>query len=309
MKYRILSLISALFLLTFTSCKTTKNTTKSSESEDLTNALLWEMKIDGVEKPSYIFGTIHMINKEDYFLPNGTLSAIEASEKMIYEIDIADMTDMSSLMGIMGKIFMKDGKTLSDLISKEDFVIVSEHFKDLGLPMMMLEKIKPMFLSAFAYGDMDPTSMQSGDIKSYEMELYDIAKSRNMETGGLETIDFQISVFDSIPYEAQAKMLVETIKAGDTENDEFKIMTEMYKSQKINEMVSMISDEDSGYSEYEDILLVKRNESWIPQMIANAKAQPTFFAVGAGHLAGKSGVLKLLMKEGVTLKPLSQVKK
>lgn len=308
MNSKILSLIGILYLLSFTSCKTTKKVTDNTDSAELTNALLWEMKVDGVEQPSYVYGTIHMIDKESYFLPDGTLSAIESTQKMIFEIDIAEMSDMSAMMGIMGKIFMKDNKTLSDLITKAEYEIVTDHFKDLGLPMMMLEKIKPMFLSAFAYGDMDPTSMQSGDIKSYEMEFYEMAKSRNMATGGLETIDFQISVFDSIPYEAQAKMLVETIKAGDTDNDEFKIMTDMYTAQNINAMVSMISDEESGYADYEDILLVKRNKAWIPQMIENAKLQPTFFAVGAGHLAGKNGVLMLLMKEGVTLTPISQIK-
>lgn len=290
-------------ILFVSSCKSSKSVAPSADQLD--NALLWEMKVEGSPSPSYVYGTIHMIPKDDYFLPDGTLSAIEASQKMIFEIDIADMNDMGALMGIMGKIFMKDGKTLSDLLSKEDYDMVAGHFKDMGLPMMMLEKIKPMFLSAFTMGDMDPNSMQNGDIKSYEMEFYDIASSKNMETGGLETIDFQISVFDSIPYEDQAKMLVDGLKSSDVGNDEFKVMTDMYKSQNINAMVSMISDEESGYAEYEDILLVKRNKAWIPQMLDHAKAQPTFFAVGAGHLAGKNGVLNLLKKEGVTLTPLS----
>ena len=304
---KALKLLPILVLLIFASCKTRKNIA-SSETTALENALLWEMKVDGTDNISYVYGTIHMINKSDYFLPNGTLTAIENSDKMIFEIDIADMNDMSALMGIMGKIFMKDGVTLQELISEEDYKVVTDHFADMGLPMMMLNKIKPMFLSAFAYADLDPNSMNTGDIKSYEMEFYDMAESKNMPTGGLETIDFQISVFDSIPYKDQAQLLVETIKSSDTSNDEFKIMTDMYKRQDINSMVSMISEEESGYADYEDILLVKRNIAWIPQMINEANNQPTFFAVGAGHLGGKNGVINLLRKEGVSIKPILQSK-
>ena len=298
--------IALSVLLAFTSCKTSKKST-TEENPILENALLWEMTIDGVDEPSYVYGTIHMIGKEDYYLPQGTLSAIESSDKMVFEIDMASMSDMSSLMGIMGKIFMKGNKTLKDLLSEEDYKTVKAHFSDIGLPMMMLERIKPMFLSAFAYGDMDPSSMQTGEIKSYEMEFYDMAKSRNMSSGGLETIDFQLSVFDSIPYEDQAQLLVETIKSSDTENDEFKEMVDMYKAQDINTMGSMFKEEENGYSDYEDILLVKRNKAWIPQMISDAKTQPTFFAVGAGHLGGKFGVINLLKQEGVKMKPISNI--
>jgi uncharacterized protein YbaP (TraB family) len=294
-------------LIAFTSCHTSKKGIQNNDPS-LENALLWEISIDGVEKPSYLFGTIHMIGQEDYFLPQGTLTGIENTEKMVFEIDMASMTDMSNLMGIMGKIFMKDNKTLKDLLSEEDYASVKDHFSDLGLPMMMLDRIKPMFLSAFTFGDMNPGSMQTGEIKSYEMELFSIAQSRNMTSGGLETIDFQISVFDSIPCEDQAQLLMETIKSSNTENDEFKEMVNLYKAQDINAMGSMFSEEESGYADYEDVLLIKRNKAWIPQMIETAKEQPTFFAVGAGHLGGKFGVINLLTQEGVKMKPLSHIK-
>ena len=68
------------------------------------------------------------------------------------------------------------------------------------LPIFFLfERIKPMFLSAFASADMNPSSIKEGSIKSYEMEFYEISQNRGMTTDGLETIDFQVSVFDSIP--------------------------------------------------------------------------------------------------------------
>lgn len=314
MKLRLRHLMFAFLTLVFiaTSCKTTKDAVsdkmEQSDYKPLTDALLWKIEGNGLTKPSYLYGTIHLIDAEDYFLPNGTLAAIDNTQKMVFEIDMNEMSDMGAMMGMMSKAFMKDGKSLKDLISEEDYKLVDAHFKKLGLPLMMLERMKPMFLTVFASGDMDPAGLQTGAMKSYEMEFLEIAKNADKPVAGLETIEFQLSVFDSIPYEAQAEMLVETVKTGGAGSSEFTEMVNMYKDQKINAMVSMISDEDEQLSEYEDVLLTKRNEAWISGMKTMMNEMPTFFAVGAGHLAGTKGVINLLRKEGFTLTPLSHEK-
>lgn len=303
MRYNFKNLMFiTIAFFTLSNCKTAKGI--EVKDENIEDALLWKITGKGVTKPSYIYGTIHMIPSNEYFLPQGTLTAIDQCEKMIFEIDMADMSDMSSLMGIMDKIFMNNDVTLKTLLTSEEYKLVEDKFSSLGLPMFMLDKIKPMFLSAMTYGDMSPTSIQDGSIKSYEMEFYDMAKQRKMDTGGLETIEFQLSVFDSIPYPVQAKMLVESLKSTDSEDDEFQKMIALYKGQRINEMIEMIGSDESGLSGYEDILVKKRNEMWIDQIISNAREKQVFFAVGAGHLAGKNGVIRLLREKGMKLTPI-----
>jgi len=287
------------------SCKTNKSLTDNKELE---NALLWKIEGNDLSTPSYLYGTIHMIDAKDYFLPEGTLAAIDASEKMVFEIDMNEMNDMSKIMGIMSQAFMADNLSLEDLISEEDYKLVDEHFQEVGLPLAMLKRLKPMFLTVFASSDMDPNGLQMGSLKSYEMEFAEMANDANMETGGLETIEFQMGVFDEIPYEAQAEMLVEAIKNADAGTDEFDVMTELYLTQNINGMVTMIGDEDKELAKYEDILLHKRNRAWIPQMATMMKEGPVFFAVGAGHLGGPIGVITLLKNEGYKLTPISNVK-
>ena len=310
LKY-VLYILLAIAIAT-TSCKTTKEVVVEKVEADsyksLTDALLWKIEGNGLTSPSYLYGTIHLIDAEDYYLPSGTLTAIDNTQKMVFEINMDELGDMGAMMGLMNKAFMNDNQTLKDLISEEDYKLVDAHFSKLGLPLMLLDRIKPMFLSVFASGDMDPTGIQTGAMKSYEMEFLEIAKNSGKPVAGLETIEFQLSVFDSIPYKAQADMLVETIKSGGTENDEFEVMIKMYKEQKINDMVAMISDESEQLSEYEDILLNTRNEAWISGMKTMMNEMPTFFAVGAGHLAGQRGVINLLRKEGYTLTPLSHIK-
>jgi uncharacterized protein YbaP (TraB family) len=271
--------------------------------QPLEKSLLWEIKGPGIEKPSYLYGTIHLIDAKKYFLPAGTMSAFEASKKVFFEIDMKEMTDISKLMGMMNKLFMKDGKTLKDLVSADEYKMISDHFQKKGLPMFMFERMKPMFLSVFANMDMDPSGLKSGSMKSYEMEFMEMAEDTKKETGGLESIDFQISLFDEIPYDAQAKMLVDAIKSETSDGDsEFKKMTDLYLKQDIDGMLTMISSEEA-MTGFEDKLVSGRNKNWIPLIIEASKKSPSFFAVGAGHLGGPDGVIHLLKKQGYSVKP------
>jgi len=79
----------------------------------------------------------------------------------------------------------------------------------------------------------------------------------------------------------------------------------MYLKQDINSMANMISEEDKNTEGFEEKLLTKRNENWIPLIIEGAKKGSVFYAVGAGHLGGPKGVINLLRKEGIRVIPLS----
>lgn len=303
---QITSLLFVLFvafgqLLAQPATSQATSTTAPTKDE---NALLWRISGKGLATASYLYGTIHMIGKEDFFLTDSTRSAIDRAKLVTFEINMEDMMDLSSQLGLMMKSFMNDGKSLKDLLSKEDYDLVKAHFDKQGLPIFLFERMKPMFLTVMA--DMDMSDLGGGlggdgDMVSYEMKIMDIAQQNKAKIGGLETAEYQMSMFDSIPYQDQAKMLVETIKAsgGGGEGDEqFAEMVKLYKSQDIVGMVSMMGEEDSGIGGYEDLLLNQRNRNWIPIMGEMMGKQPTFFAVGAGHLAGDQGVISLLRKDG-----------
>ncbi|MEM6362673.1 MAG: TraB/GumN family protein, partial [Bacteroidota bacterium] len=48
----------------------------------------------------------------------------------------------------------------------------------------------------------------------------------------------------------------------------------------------------------------QRNEEWLPKMIGYMQQAPTFFAIGASHLADEKGLLSLLEKQGYQLRPV-----
>ena len=306
-KYILILFVIGSFLF---GCKTQQSSLQSENETALTTweptekALLWTITKKGY-KASYLFGTIHLISEENYFLPRLTKESIAVCDKIVFEINMDEMTDLSAQMGILSKAFMNDGMRLSDLLSDQDYELVSDHFADLGLPMMMLERIKPMFLTVLVGEDMDPGMLQNGSMLSYEIELDKLASVKGLEKGGLETIDYQVSLFDKIPYSDQAEMLVETIRYSDEEAESsLDLYAEMYRTQDLKKMHDFTLAEESGMMKYSDILLYDRNANWIPLMEEMMKTDPVFFAVGAGHLGGTKGVLALLRKRGFDVQPV-----
>jgi uncharacterized protein YbaP (TraB family) len=298
------SLFSVILATVFVSCSSAHSAQKADAL--LPKALLWKIEHPDIQHPSYLFGTIHMIPKEDFFLPSGFEEAFDQADDVVFEIDLDDMSGIGSLMGMLSNLLMKDGMTLNKLLTAEEYNEVSTYFEDMGLPMFLLNKVKPMFLSMLAEVNMDPSSMQSDDISSYEMELYGMAQESKKEVGGLETMKYQMSLFDSIPYKDQAMMLLDAVRGTKTDSDLFDQTVTLYKTQDIEAMVAMVGESAKDESSnYETVLLHNRNQNWIPVMSNMMAAGPVFFAVGAGHLGGEFGVIRLLKKQGYKLTPVS----
>jgi len=302
-------LYNFLFLLIFTTPLSAQVATLPEVSPDsailqLENSLLWEISGNGLENASYLYGTIHMIGADDFFLTEPTKIAFAESKRVAFEIDMENMNSMTVMFSMLGQVMMDGGMTLKKLLSEEDYATVDAHFKEIGMPLFLLERVKPMFLSALAAGDMSGGDLQSGAVKSYEMEFMEMAKTNEQEIDGLETIAYQMSIFDSIPYPVQAEMLVESIKGGEEGSDQFAEMVKLYKAQDLAGMQEMFNAEEGGLGDYEDVMLNNRNRNWIPVMGKMMIEKKTFFAVGAGHLGGELGVVNLLRKEGYTVEAI-----
>ncbi len=301
MTMKNLAIFLATFILGAIGCKPAEKAVSYTPENIVPTekSLAWKISGKGLKKPSYLYGTIHIIPKNEFELPGSIREGLDNVRRVTFEIDMKEMTNLASQMSLITKSFMAGGKTLKDLLNAEDYKLVKAKMAEKGLPSGMFERMKPMFLSTlFSSDEGGPTA--GGAITSVEMELYRISKNRRLESAGLETAAFQMSVFDSIPYAAQAKMLVDNLRSVDTSSTQagqLDQMLQMYRDQDITAMQSMIG-EDSGMGQYEDILLKKRNQNWIPVMGRMMAEKPTLFAVGAGHLGGKYGVVALLRKEG-----------
>lgn len=265
------------------------------------NSLLWEISGKGLAQSSYLYGTIHMIEKKDFVLTPATQAAFDTTARVVFEINLEEMNNLAMLFSLSQKIFMNGDSTLQNLLSPEDYELVRAHFKEQGIPIAFVERIKPMFLAAMGSGDLMSASRQPGQVVSYEMEFMDMARRQGKQIDGLETIDFQLSLFDSIPYRAQAQMLLQSIQAGDTADDNFQQLIERYKAQDLYGLQQLLASDES-VSSFEELLVARRNRNWIPIMERLMTKQSNFFAVGAGHLGGEQGVITLLRRQGYTVR-------
>lgn len=266
----------------------------SVKAQELEDSTLWKIEGNGLEKPSYLFGTIHITC--DATLEADVKKALAETTQIVMELDMDDPTMQSKMMQGM---YLKDDKTLKDFVTEEEYKLIDSLFiNNMGMSVKLLENVKPFFLSSMFYPKMIDCPMQS-----FELELTKVASEQNEEILGLETIEEQLKVFDDIPLEDQYKDLVRMAE-GSLEKDKatFSKMLKIYKDEDINALIDIMNDDtNSTMSKHQDVLLEQRNKNWISKIGEYAKEQPTFFGVGAGHLPGKNGVIQLLRNAGYTV--------
>lgn len=267
-------------------------------AQELAPTLLW--KITGPEnnaKSSYIFGTVHATCEVE--LNPKVQLALQETRQLYLEIKMDDPELQAKMMqGAM----MKDGAKTSKLLSANDAKILSDFLqKEAGFSLQMVDALKPMLLSSMLLPKMLACPMQS-----VEGALMKITKEQSEPVYGLETVEDQLKVFDAIPYNEQANELLKIAKDNMTESKkELQQMMTLYKEQNIVAMYEFtMNASDQTFRKHQEILLHNRNRNWIPIITKISSEVPTFFAVGAAHLAGKEGVLTLLKNEGFTVEPV-----
>ena len=289
-------LFYSLSTILFMGCKAQQNQSFVKQKND--NTLLWEVSGNGLKKPSFLFGTFHLLCKDDIHFSDQLKKAMKASDEIYMELDMDDPSIMLSGMLYMN---MKDGKKLEDLYTPEEYKRLQNYFADtLKMPIMLLQSAKPYFLVALLY----PRMMNCPSPSGVEEELVKIAKADKKEIKGLETMQFQASVFDSIPYEWQAKELLKSIDSFSVTKEEFITMLGFYKNQQMDSLKNMIGKSEFGSDKYDDLLLKNRNKNWVGQLKEIMKKESVFVAVGTGHLVGDFGLINLLRKEGYKVEPL-----
>jgi hypothetical protein len=169
----------------------------------------------------------------------------------------------------------------------------------LGIPSAAFDPFEPwaaaitISLLAAQKSGFDPNS-------GVERQLTAAAKVSNKPIGGLETMAFQLGVFDSLPEAEQIAFLVETAKMIDDVGSTTDKMVAMWASAETEGLGQLMNEGLTSRTLY-DALLTKRNANWAQWISAQMKKPGvTFMAVGAGHLAGSTSVQALLPAYGLT---------
>lgn len=269
--------------------KAPKEKTKAAAS------LLWKIEGNGLEKASYLYGTIHLMSPENFKINDQVKEAFNQSEQVVMELK---MDDPALQMNMMKLAPMKDGKTVDQLLTDEQYKALDEAVKRIaGASVDMFKSWHPMLLSSFLFYDIIGKAPAS-----YEGTFVAMAKEKEMEIFGVETVEDQISVFASMGAEQQATYLAKLLDNMEQAKADFQMMESLYIDQKIQKLYDYTSGEFPLQAKIE--FLDNRNKSWIEPLNKLMAEKASFIAVGAAHLAGDSGVINLLKQAGYTVSPV-----
>lgn len=260
--------------------------------------LFYEITGNGLESPSYLFGTIHIICEDDFYLGQNVQDKVIEAQKLVLEIDLDDPNMMQV---VFANINNPSGEQITDYLDEDQFKATQQFLlENAAVDIGMMKSMRPFMLLSMLY-----PKMLECETKAYELELMKIAKENEMPVLGLESIEDQLLVFESIPLDEQYKNLYDYVSDFEKGRKEFKKLIETYSSKDIDRMVEMVS-ESPEYKNYQDIMLDNRNSNWISPMKSMMAEGKMFFAVGAGHLGGTKGLLNLLRKEGYNIKAIEE---
>jgi uncharacterized protein YbaP (TraB family) len=298
MRLRNITLAAALLLASpLAHAQKAAKAPKAAAASAATKSLLWEISGNKLAKPSYVFGTIHLLCAEDLKVSEAVKTAVGNSQQIALELDM-DSPTMAQEM--QSKLMLPTGQTVQGCMTKEEYTAVSDYYtNELKMPFAQMGTMKPFILSTLIY-----PKMLGCTTGSYEMTFVEMAKAKQMEVIGLETVAEQLGLFDNISCEKQARMLSDMVMKRAEAQQEFRALLQLYQAQDVEGLLQMSMDSKFGMKEFEDMLITSRNKRWIPLMAQQAASKPTFFAVGAAHLGGPNGVLALLRQQGYQVKPL-----
>ncbi|WP_242920900.1 TraB/GumN family protein [Pontibacter liquoris] len=263
------------------------------------NALLWQIEGNGLQKPSYLFGTIHAICPQDFVMPAHVKAKLQEAEQLSLEVDMDAPNFMAEMMQ---HVKLPEGQSLRTLFSSEDYQLLSEHFsKSTGMNIRYLDNMKPFMLQSLLLAELTDCRAES-----YEQHLLDMAHAQGKEVIGVETVQEQLQAMDQQSAGAQTAMLLKTLQNLPEAKASYRKMVALYLAQDLQGLTELTRAEmdPEEYTQYEQTFLTNRNKRWIPVMEREAKIHSTFFAVGAGHLAGENGLLNLLRSQGYTITPV-----
>lgn len=258
-------------------------------------SLLWEISGNGLDKASYLFGTIHL-TCGDYKLDKKVSGAMSKTNAVYFEID---MDDPQLLLTMQRHALNKDLKNLQDELTPEQTKQINQFLvRHYGEDLSKMGIMKPFALLSMILIKNTPCEKLS----SVEQMLLSESQKRKIDVHGLESIAYQIGLFDSIPVADQVSWILEAV--SESYSDQYEAMVTAYRNEDLDELERLIT-ESPGMADYQDLLLTRRNQDWIPIMIAQMEQEPVFFAVGAGHLTGQNGLIQLLLDKGYQLEPVN----
>jgi len=245
----------------------------------------------------YLFGTVHALPKGIGWFEGSVAEAFEQSQELVTEILESDPAQMQS--AVLTKAVLPPGKTLRELMTPANRTAYEAALKAYGLPEASFDKLKPWYVAVYLSA-MPVINDGFDPANGVEQGLNARAKQKAHQHSALETAEYQLGLFDSLPQDVQLRYLAEVIETMPKARNELTAMVDAWKRGDA-ETLARLMNEDESEPELTQKLLIDRNRTWADWIKARLdKPGTVFMAVGAGHLAGNGSVQQQLEAKGIT---------
>ncbi len=258
---------------------------------------LWQLADD--DTTIYLFGTVHALPKDVKWYKGDVAEALGFSEKLITEIMMTPGAEAQTQQIVMSKALLPAGTTLRSMLDDEQKASYDEAMTKIGLPVQAFDQFEPWFAAINLA--MLPLLKEGYDPNAGVEKILEAKAGPDMARGELETVEFQMSVFDELPVESQIKFLVETAENVDNMKSMLDAMVAEWIEGDADALAALMNDSMTDPL-IADRLLYARNSNWAEWIDNRMDAPGTIFiAVGAGHLAGDKSVQEMLTTRGFTI--------
>lgn len=260
--------------------------------QDFNHGLLWKIEAPGIA-PSYLFGTYHSNDPRITTLPCPVQEAFNRTSSYTMEV----ITNGAGIVSMAEAMFFSDGKTLKDVLGEP---LYQETLRAVGATETTktggIDNMKPWAVM------MALSAPRAGRGLFLDMALQFDATHRGKPTYGLETMQEQIAVFNGMSLDDQVVLLRDAVQNHQLTQDVMEELTRAYLKRDLSALLALnekFKPKDARvYADMMDRLLVRRNANMAERMRVRLKEGNAFVAVGALHLPGDTGLLRLLSAAG-----------
>ncbi len=250
---------------------------------------------------AWLVGSVHVLTKDVYPLPDVFERAFSESRTLIEEVDLGAASDPAVVLPLAAKAMLTDGRTLSTLVDRETAALIEAQAAAAGLPMLAVERMKP-WLAAMTLAA--PALQRAGYDPSLGLDrhFYERARAASRPVRGLETAASQIAALDALPMAVQVDMLKAVLSDIDTQVSAVADIVRAWRSGDVAALERLLLDEFRQSPDVYQRMLVDRNRAWVPQIAACAsEAAPCLVVVGGAHLIGPDSVVAMLTAAGFSV--------
>jgi len=264
---------------------------------------LW--KVQSEASTVYLFGSIHLLKKENYPLSQTIEAAFDKSDTLVVEANIQDQGKMNT-QAIMEKGLYPPNDNIAEHLSPETYEFLKNEAARLGLPPEVIRMQKPWLLSMMLEA---MELLKLGYDPRYGVDNYFLSRATGRKKiAELESVDEQFNLFASLSDREQELFLLFTLKELRNASREVDQVVQAWKSGDTKEMEAIVTKkfkEDPRLVSIQEKLIYERNRKMASTIEEYLRRKGTYFVVvGSAHLIGQKGIVEALRKRGYAVEQL-----